>query len=149
MVAVVGHRDRLGEPLGLVVAAPRTDRVDVAPVVFALGVDLGIAVDLGRAGQQEPRVLGLREPERVVGAERAHLECRDGVSEIVDRTGWTGEMQHVVDRAVDLDRLGDIVLEESKRRVVDQVRDVAAIAGQEVVHADDFIAVTQESLAKV
>src|ERR1700716_988064 len=31
VVTVIGHRDRLGEPLGLVVAAARADRVDVAP----------------------------------------------------------------------------------------------------------------------
>ena len=89
VVAVIGHRDRLGEPLGLVVAAARADRVDVAPVVFALGVDLGIAVDLGRAGQQEPRVLGLGQPERIVGAERADLERRDR-DESDNRPGWPG-----------------------------------------------------------
>ena len=55
VVAVVGHRDRLGEPLGLVVAAAGADRVDVAPVILALRVDLGIAVDLRSTGQQEPR----------------------------------------------------------------------------------------------
>ena len=117
VIAVIGHRDGLGEPLGLVVAAAGTDRVDVAPVVFALGVDLGIAVDFRRAGQQEPRVLGLGQPERVVGAERTDLEGRDRVSEVIDRAGRAGEVEHVVDRPVDLDRLGDVVLDEPETRV--------------------------------
>ena len=112
VIAVIGHGDRLGEPLGLVVAAARADRVDVAPVVFALGVDLGIAVDLRRAGQQEPGVLRLGQPERVVGSQRADLERRDRMRQVIDGAGRAGEMQDVVHRAVDLDRLGDVVLDE-------------------------------------
>src|SRR5438046_2664245 len=84
-----------------------------------------------------------------MGAERADLERRDGVGEVVDRAGRAGEMQDVLDRPIDLDRLGDVVLDKSKRGVADIVCDVAAIAGQEVVHANDFIAVIQESVAEV
>ena len=73
--AVVGHRDRLGEALGLVVHAARPDRVDVAPVVLALGMDERIAVDLGGRGEQEARALRLGDAERVVGAERADLQA--------------------------------------------------------------------------
>jgi hypothetical protein len=58
-------------------------------------------------------------------------------------------MQHVVDRSVDIDGLGDVVIEKSKRRIVDQVRDVAVTAGQKVIHADHLIAVAQESFAQV
>ena len=41
LLAVVGHRQRLGVALGLVVDAARADRVDVAPVALGLRVDLG------------------------------------------------------------------------------------------------------------
>ncbi len=68
-----------------------------------------------------------------MGAERAHLQGRYRVSQIIDRAGRTGEMQHVVDRAVNFHRLGDIVLEKSKRRIVDQMREIAHGAGQKVV----------------
>ena len=101
VVAVVGHGHGLGEALGLVVAAAGADRVDVAPVVLALGMDLGVAVDLGGAGQQEAGVLGLGQAERVVRAERADLERRDRVRQVVDRAGGAGEVEDVVDRAVD------------------------------------------------
>ncbi len=84
-----------------------------------------------------------------MGAERANLQGRDGVGQVIDRTGWTGKMQHIVDRAVDLDRLGDVVFDESERRVINKLCNVAPAAGQKVVHADDFVAITHESLAKV
>ena len=95
VVAVIGHGDGLGEPLGLVVAAAGADRVDVAPVVFALGVDLGVAVDLGRARQQEPGILGLGQPQGVVRAQRADLERGDRVSQVIDGAGRAGEMEDV------------------------------------------------------
>ena len=50
LLAVVGHRQRLGVALGLVVDAARADRVHVAPVGLRLRVHLRIAVDLGRRG---------------------------------------------------------------------------------------------------
>ena len=92
-VAVVGHDDRLGEALGLVVAAAEADRVDVAPVVLALRVLLGVAVDLAGAGQQVAGVLGLGQAERVVRAERADLERLDRILQIIDRAGRAGEVQ--------------------------------------------------------
>ena len=85
VVPVVGHGHRLGEALGLVVDAARPDRVDVAPVALGLRVDQRIAVDLRGRGEQEARPLGLGEPERVVGAERADLERLDRQLEVVDR----------------------------------------------------------------
>src|SRR5947209_574899 len=44
--AMVRHDDGFGKALGLVIAAANPDRVDVAPVVFALRMDGRVAVDL-------------------------------------------------------------------------------------------------------
>ena len=84
-----------------------------------------------------------------MGAERADLERRDRVGEVVGRAGRAGEVEDVIDGAVDLERLGDIVLDELELRVADQVDDVAAMPGQQVVDADHLVALGQETLAKV
>src|SRR5581483_11766875 len=94
----VGHRERLGEALRLVVDAAWPDRVDVAPVVLALGVHERIPVDLRGGREEKARALLLREPERLVGAERAHLERRDRQLEVVDRARGRGEVQDGVER---------------------------------------------------
>ena len=93
--------------------------------------------------------LALARPSALCVPERPDLERRDGMGQVIDGAGRAREMQHVVDRPVDLDRLGDIVLDELERRVGRQVRDVAATAGQQVVHADDLVAVAEEPLAKM
>ena len=71
LLPVVGHRQRLGVPLRLVVDAARPDRVDVPPVALRLRVHLRVAVDLARRREQEAGALELREAERVVRAVRA------------------------------------------------------------------------------
>ena len=58
--AIAGHQG-FGEPLALVIAGPGPDRIDVAPVRFALRVFLGVAVDLACAGVQETRSVPARE----------------------------------------------------------------------------------------
>ena len=68
LLAVVGHRQRLGVALGLVVDAAGADRVHVAPVGLGLGVHLRVAVDLRGRGEHEPGPLLLRQAEHVVGA---------------------------------------------------------------------------------
>src|SRR5688572_32082821 len=48
----------------------------------------------------------------VVRAERADLHRLDRQLEVVDRAGRTGPVQHVVDRAVDVDVPRDVVPDE-------------------------------------
>ncbi len=75
-------------------------------------------------------------------AERADLERGNGQLEVVDGTRRTRPVQHVMHRAVDVDVVGDVVLDELKVAVV-QVRDVRDIARQQVVDADDRVAAVE------
>ena len=88
MGAVVSHGESLCGTLGFVVDTAWPDRIDVAPVGFGLGMDQGIAVDLGGGGEQEAGLLGPGQPEHVVGAQRPHLEGVNGVTLVIDRRGW-------------------------------------------------------------
>ena len=112
LLGVVGHRQRLGVALRLVVDAARADRVDVAPVGLGLRVHLRVAVDLARRGDQEARALPLREAERVVRAVRADLQRRERRAQVVDRARERGEVEDEVDALVDPDRLDDVVVDE-------------------------------------
>ena len=144
---VVGERDRLGESLRLVVHAARPDRVDVAPVGLALRMLERIAVDLGRRGEHERAPFGLGQPERIVRAERSDLERLDRQLEVVDRARRTGPVQHVVDRAVDVDVARDVVADELKVAVA-EVGDVGHVAGEEVVDADHRVAADRGALRR-
>ena len=111
LLAVVGHRQRLGVALGLVVDAARADRVDVAPVALGLRVHLGVAVDLARGGDQEAGAVLLGQAERVVGAVRADLQRVQRQPQVVDRRGRRGEVVDEVDRLIDEVRLDDVQIQ--------------------------------------
>ena len=108
LLAVIGHRQRLGVALGLVVDAARADRVHVAPVGLRLRMHLRIAVDLARSTRQEPRPVRLGQPERVVRAVRADLERVQRQPQVVDRRRRRREVVDEVDRLVDEERLDDV-----------------------------------------
>ena len=116
LLAVVGHRQRLGVALRLVVDAAGADRVDVAPVGLRLRVHLRIAVDLARRGQEEAGALELRQPERVVRPVRADLQRLQRQPQVVDRARRAREVVDEVDRLLDPDRLGQIMRARTRTR---------------------------------
>ena len=93
VIAVIGHRHRLGEALGLVVDAARADRVHVAPVGLLLRMLERVAVDFGGRREDERRPFGLGEAERLVRAERPDLQRRNRQLEVVDRAGRARPVQ--------------------------------------------------------
>ena len=143
LLAVVGHRQRLGVALGLVVDAARADRVDVAPIALGLRVDLRIAVDLGGRGEDEAGAVLLRQAEHVVGAVGADLERVQRQPQVVDRARRRGEVIDEVDRLVDEERLGEVVLDEEVAVVAD-VLDVLQRPRVEVVDADHAVTLAEK-----
>ena len=132
----VCHRERLGDPLRLVVDAARSDGIDVAPVRLRLRVHERIAVDLAGRREQNSRVLVLSQAEDIPGPERADLEGLQRMALIIDRRGKRREVQDRVDVAVDAPRAGDVFNTQAESRVVEQVADVVPAAGDQAVDAD-------------
>ena len=108
LLAVVGHRERLGVSLGLVIDPARPDRIDVTPVALRLGVDLRVAVDLAGGGGEEPCPVLLGHAEGVVGAVGADLQRVQRKPQVIDRRGGRGEVVDEIDRLVDVVRLDDV-----------------------------------------
>ena len=86
LLAVVGHRQRLGVALRLVVDAARADRVHVAPVRLRLRVHERVAVDLGGRRQQEARALGT-SPGRACCASRTRRPSACAAAAARSRSG--------------------------------------------------------------
>ncbi len=136
LLAVVGHRQRLGVALRLVVDAARADRVDVTPVGLGLRVHLRVAVHLARRGEQEARALHLREAERVVRPVRADLERLQRQPQVVDRARRAREVVDEVDRLRRSRRAASGRAGTKTNGVAAEVLDVRERAGLEVVDAD-------------
>ena len=160
MHARIGHGERLGEALRLVVARAWPDRVHVAVVLLGLRVLERIAVDLARRGQQEPGPVAVGQVEELPRAGAADGEGLDRVSEVGRGRRRAGEVHDRVE-AVPTERRqepgeqlvetgrGDVTFDESERRHRREVVDVRAAAGREVVDADDEIATLEQAVDEV
>src|SRR5919204_6129123 len=146
---VVRERGRLGEPLRLVVHAPRADRVHPPPVGLGLRGDLRIAVDLGGRREDERRARRARQTQAVVRPDGPGLQRLDPPLEVVDRRGGRGEVEDPVYPTRDLDRLRDVALLEREPGIAVGAGYVPQITGRELVEAEDFPAFGQEPLAQV
>ena len=147
--AAVGRRQRLREPLRLVVDRARRVRVDVAVVRLGLRVHVGIAVDLARRREQEAGVVREREVERAARAERADVDRLERDREVLGRARRAREVQHAVDVAVDRDLVAHVGADEREARVLGEVRDVLEPARRQVVDRDDLVAAREERVAEV
>jgi hypothetical protein len=58
-------------------------------------------------------------------------------------------VEDVVHRAVDPERLGDVVFDEVEPGLAQQLDEVAPVARQQVIDAEDLVPLGQESLAEV
>ena len=74
----------------------------------------------------------------------------DGLHRVDLVVYWRGGTGQVVDFVhFDVEGEGDIVADDFEARVGEQVFDVLLGTGEEIVHADDFAAVLQQSFAEV
>ena len=148
--AVVGHRHRLGEALGLVVDAARADRVDVAPV--------GLGLRDGRAGRRRPRRSrrGGSAPSSPARG-RARCACRasrpsaSGSAAPGSRSGEAGEAKCSTASSGPSTKMNCVTSWRTKRNRFSscEVRDVARVAGQQVVHRDDLVPLGEQPVAEV
>ena len=109
----------------------------------------GIAVALARRGEQKARALRLGQPERVVRAERTDLQRGDGMLQIVDRRGRRGEMKDEVHVVGQEDVVRDIVLDEAVVLIPREVLDIRRAAGDEVVDANDPMALGDQAVGEM
>ena len=123
-LAAVGHRQRLGEALRLVVDAARADRVDVAPVRLRLRVHRRVAVHLRGGGEHEAGALACARSSACRVPRLPTFMRLDRQPQVVQRRGRRGEVQHPVDVAGDVRPSETSCSDSSKPRRPSEVLDV-------------------------
>ena len=149
MEAMVGHRDGFCEALRLIVNSARADGIHVAPVIFRLRVDERIAVALRGGSQKKSSVLFPSQAEGIVSAQRAHLECRDRDSKVIDRASRTCKMPNVIHFAWNKNIFRDIVADEFEVGVAREMLDIRDIPSDEIVDSDDAMSLFEQAIAQV
>ena len=96
---------------------------------------------------QDARFDALGEAEHVDRSHHARLHGLDRIVLVMNRRGGAGEIVDLID--FEQDRLDHIMAQQLETAVIEQVRDVLASPGKEVVEADHFVAFAQQSLAQM
>src|SRR6185369_15867319 len=88
----------------------------------------------------------LRQTERLVRSQRSYLQSLNWQFQVVNRAGRRREMPDIIYRAIQKNKLSDILLDESKVPATSQVRDVVHTARDKIVDGDDFMASLQQQV---
>ena len=111
-------------------------------------MDERISIHLRGRGQNEAGVLGAGEAQGIVRSQSADLEDRDRDALEVHRARGRGEVVDLIQLPHDADVGRHVVVHVLEVRV-SQVGHVLQGAGAEVVHADNFVALREQTLAQV
>ena len=112
-------------------------------------VHRGVAIDLARAGKEEPRAVGLGPLEGVSCAVAPHVERLERKLDVVDGTRWRGEVVDAVERALHGDPGDEIGMDQGEPWVWLQRRDVRPLSGHKVVKRDHLVTIREQALAEV
>src|SRR6185369_13129140 len=144
ILPVIVHHQRLSDALAFVVAGADADRINVAPVVFRLRVDQRIAIHFRRRRLQNPRAHTLREAKHIDRAHYIRLHCLYRVVLVVHRRRGTREVIDLID--FEEYRLGDVMTQQLEALIIEQVKDIFAPAGEEIIEAEHLVTFVDEPL---
>jgi hypothetical protein len=147
VLTVVVEEEGFSDTLALVIAGAGADGIDVAPVALGLGMHLRIAIDFRGGSLEHARLEAACEAEHVDGTHHGGLDRLDGVVLIMRRGGGAGEIVDLIH--LDTEGVRDVMPDELKVRVVHQVGDVLLATGEQVVRADDFMVLLQQTFAEM
>ena len=147
VLPVIIHHEAFSGALAFVIAAPDADGVDPAPVIFFLGMDLGIAVDLGGRGLENGGPDPFGQAQGVDGAHDVGFNRFDGVVLVMNGGGGAGQVVDFLN--LEKYRIDDIVADQLEMRVGQKVENVVFAACEEIVQADDVVALRKEMFAEM
>jgi hypothetical protein len=97
VLPIVIKKKGLGTTFPLVIATTRAYRVNSAPIRFLLWMNFRIAVHFTCRGLKDPCTRALGEAKHINGAVYASLGGLNWIVLIVNRTGWTSEVENAID----------------------------------------------------
>ena len=93
--------------------------------------------------------MGSSHLQQVSCASGSHQQRLDRGFEIVPRTGWRGKVENSVERAFDLERLGNVYRLELDPWVAIEPFQVPLRSAEEIVKTDDGVTLREESLREM
>jgi hypothetical protein len=143
-LSVIIEEQGFGATLSLIVAGSRTDGVHMAPIILSLRMSRGITINLACRSLQNSTFQTLGETQHIYRAVYRRFCGLHRIVLVLDRRRGASQVVDFVD--FDVQGKGDIVAHKFKARVGVQMSDVVFGSREEIVHADNLMAIGQQSI---
>ena len=147
ILPVIIEEEGLGAALAFVIAGSYADGVDVAPVVFLLGVNRWVAIYFAGGGLEYPCLYPFCQPQHVDGAHDTGLDGLYRVVLIVDRRSGAGQVVYLIN--FEENGLHQIMTDEFEIGPPEEVAHVLFSPGEEIVQAQDVVAFRDQAVTEV
>ena len=135
MLPPIVEEQRFGAAFTFIITRSLTDRIDVTPVVFGLRMDMRIAIDFGRRGLENLCFHAFGKPQHVDRAVHARFGRLHWVMLVVNGRCRARQIVNLVD--LHIVREGDVMANEFKVFVADEMFDIHPSSGEEIIEAED------------
>jgi hypothetical protein len=147
MLSMVIEEQSLSTAFSLIIAGPRTDRIDVAPVFLGLRMDNGITINLAGRGLENTTFKPLGEPEHVDRSVHGSLGRLHWIMLIVDRRSRASEIVDLV--RLDVERERHVMADELEAGMSMEMLQVTLGAGEKIVDAEYIVSLLQQAIDQV
>jgi hypothetical protein len=147
MFSIIIEKQSFRAPLPFVITRAVANWIDIAPIIFCLGMDIGISVHLGSRGLKDFTTEPLRKSEKVEGAKNRCFDRLNGICLIVERRCRTGKIVNFIH--FNMQRETDIVTDEFKVAVIQKMEDILSAASEKIIDAKNLMPLLKQFLAEV
>ena len=144
MHALVIEAEGFSDALALVVTGADADRIHETAIALRLGMHVRIAIHLTSGGQQQASLHAAGQAKHVVSAEETGFGGFDRVGLVMNRRSGAGEVPDAVN--FELDRLGDVVANELKARVIPPLAHIGLTTCEGVIETEHLLTGLHQSI---
>jgi len=117
------------------------------PIIFGLGMDVRVAIDLRRGCLEDLCSLPLGKPQHVDGAMNAGFRRLYWIVLVVNGRSRAGEVVDLID--LNIERKSHVVPNKLEPMMVEHMINVALRASEEIVDAYDVPTISEQSLTEM
>ena len=132
VLTMVIEEKRFGATFAFVIACTRTDWIDVAEIIFCLGMFERIAIDFAGGSLKYPRLAALGKPKHIDRPEHGSSHRGDRIILIVNRTRWAGQIEYPAN--FDINRQTDVMAHQLKIRFAKEMANVVFGARIKIIY---------------
>ena len=146
---IVLNEKSLGGSFSFIVARSDSNRVDMAPVVFALRTDFWVTVDFWSGSKEYSGFVLFGEIQDVDRAlETSEKSFQWGIL-VMNGWGRAGQIIDLLGDKINSNFISDVGVNKFKVGVINDILDVPQIACHEIINTDNFVSFFDKAIAEM